>query len=268
VGIVARSKTVRVAFAALAVAALTAAASAATGCASTEFYPEGPGQPPDKSKGTVPPGAVGACRRPQTKKPPIVNATLWEHTPVCSLRTPDSFIRLGYGREPSGPESEADRQMDRLLTALTKGPDPKEGNNEILTMLRSLQDYALKQPVLRDRVTRESSRPLPCDFNYMLATMVQERARLEPNDACTAHVYDPKDKQNVCLFDMNATGVAWLTSSWDCMTRVNPAEAQSCHQLCAYDDYCVRQVSCTATDVDLMLCAAGVCLPEPRTGVF
>lgn len=67
---------------------------------------------------------------------------------------------------------------------------------------------------------------------------------------------------------MNAKGVAWLTSSFDCMTRVNPAQAQSCHALCAYDDYCVRQVSCTATDVDLMLCAAGVCMPEPRTGVF
>ena len=52
------------------------------------------------------------------------------------------------------------------------------------------------------------------------------------------------------------------------MTRVSPADAQSCHALCGYDDYCVRQVSCTATDVDLMICAAGLCLPEPRTGVY
>lgn len=254
-------------------AALAVGASAILGCATTEFFPEGPGQPPDRSKGTVPAGSVGVCRRPQSRKPPIVNPALWEHTPVCTPRTPDAYIRIGYGREANpgamqGTDAEADKQMERLLTTLSEGSDPKEGNNKILTMLRGLQDYALKQPALRDRVTRESSRPLPCEFTYMLNTMVQERAKIEPNEQCTAHVYDTKERRDVCLFDMNAKGVAWLTSSWDCMTRVNPAEAQSCHALCAYDDYCVRQVSCTATDVDLMLCAAGVCLPEPRTGVF
>lgn len=264
-GIVALSKTVGRTLTALAVAALTAGMSVASGCASTEFYPEGPGQAPDKTKGTVPAGAVGACRRPQTKKPAIVNPSLWEHTPVCNARTPDTFIRLGYGREG---DVEADKQSERILQTLSEGSDQKEGNNKMLTMVRGLQDWAVKQPTLRDRVTRESSRPMPCDFTYMLNAMVQERQKLEPNDACTAHVYDVKDKTNVCLFDMNAKGVAWLTSSYDCMTRVSPAEAQSCHQLCAYDDYCVRQVSCTATDIDLMLCAAGVCLPEPRTGIY
>src|SRR5262249_31935162 len=158
-------------------------------------------------------------------KPTIVNPTLWDHTPVCSARTPDSFIRIGYGREGDG---EADRQMERILTTLAEGSDQKEGNNKMVTMLRGLQEWAIKQPALRDRVTGQSSRPLPCDFTYMLNTMGPERQKIEPNDPCTAHVYDVKDKQNVCLFDMSAKGVSWLTSSWDCMTRVAPAEAQSC----------------------------------------
>jgi hypothetical protein len=274
VGSVARSKNFGARIAALAVALLTCGAGAVLGCASTEFVPEGPGQPPDKSKGTVPAGSVGVCKRPQSKKPPIVNAALWEHANVCTSRTPDSWIRLGYSREsaqggmqlPGDPEAE--KMMDRLLTALGEGSDPKAGNEKIVTMLRALQDYAIKQPYLRDRVTRESSRPLPCDFTYMLNIMAAERAKIEPNDQCTAHAYDPKERRDVCLFDMSAKGATYLTSSWDCMTRVSPAEAQSCHALCAYDDYCVRQVSCTAPDVDLMLCAAGVCLPEARTGVF
>jgi hypothetical protein len=270
---VARSKSVGARIAALAVAALAVGATTALGCASTEFFYEGPGQAPDRTNGTVPAGSVGVCRRPQSRKPPIVNATLWDHAPVCTGRTPDSFIRLGYGREAAAggiqvTDPEADKQMERLVTTLGEGSDAKEGNNKLLTMLRGLQDYALRQSALRDRVTRESSRPLPCDFTFMLNIMVQERAKLEPEDACTAHAYDQKEKHDVCLFDMTVKGVPWLTSSWDCMTRVSPAEAQSCHALCAYDDYCVRQVSCTATDVDLMLCAAGVCLPEPRTGVY
>lgn len=269
----ARSNTLGAKVAALSLAVLTTGAGAAVGCASTEFVPEGPGQPPERTKGTVPAGSVGACRRAQTKRPPIVAQQVWDHSPLCTPRTPDSFIRLGYGREPNGAtmqgtDAEADKWMERLLGTLAEANDPKEGNNKLVTMLRGLQDYALRQPMMRDRVTRESSRPLPCDFTYMLNTMVQERARIEPNDQCTSYVYDPKEKKDVCLFDMSAKGVPWLTSSWDCMTRVDPAEAQSCHALCAYDDYCVRQVSCTSTDVDLMLCAAGVCVPEPRTPVF
>jgi hypothetical protein len=254
-------------------AALTLGFAVVTGCASTEFIAEGPGQPPDRARGTVPAGSVGVCRRIGTKKPPIMNQALWDHTPNCTARTPDTFIRAGYSREPN-PASmtttdvEADKQVERLLGTLGEASDPKEGNNKLVTMLRGLQDYSLKQPLLRDRVTRESSRPQPCDYTYMLNIMVAERAKLEPNDQCTAYAYDPKEKKDVCLFDMSAKGVPWLTSSYDCMTRVSPADAQSCHALCAYDDYCVRQVSCTATDVDLMLCASGLCLPEPRSGVY
>ena len=266
----ARSKTLGANVAALFVVLLTAGAGVAMGCASTEFVPEGPGQPPERSKGTVPAGSVGVCRRPQTRKPPMVAQVVWEHAPACTVRTPDSFIRIGYGREVNGAsaDAEADAWVERVQTTLSEANDPKEGNNKLVTMLRGLQDYALKQPLLRDRVTRESSRPLPCDFTYMLGTMVQERARIEANDKCTAYVYDPKDRKDVCLFDMDAKGVSQLTSAWDCMTRVNPAQAQSCHALCAYDDYCVRQVSCTATDIDLMTCASGVCVPEPRTPIF
>lgn len=270
-GPVARSKSVGARFVALGVAVLTAGAF--VGCASTEFVPEGPGQPPEKTKGTVPAGSVGVCKRPGTKKPPIMNQALWEHASLCTARTPDSFIRVGYSREPQPGglamgDVEVEKQVERMLTTLGEAQDPKEGNEKLLTMLRSLQDYGLKQPTLRDRVTRGDSRPTPCDFTYMLNIMVNERAKIEPNDQCTAYAYDTKEKRDVCLFDMSAKGVAWLTSSYDCMTRVSPQDAQSCHALCAYDDYCVRQVSCTATDVDLMLCAAGVCLPEPRTGVY
>jgi hypothetical protein len=261
-GAVTRSKILGALGAALSLA-LAAAASGALGCASTEFVPEGPGQEPERTKGTVPKGSVGTCRRTGTKRPPIVAQGIWDHSPACTPRTPDSFLRLGYGSD-----AEAETWMTRLLGTLAEANDPREGNNKLLTMLRGLQDYAIKQPLMRDRVTRESSRPLPCDFTYMLNIMVQERAKLEPNDQCTAYVYDPKERKDVCLFDMSAKAVPWLTSSWDCMTRVDPANHQSCHALCAYDDYCVRQVSCTATDVDLMMCAAGVCVPEARTPVF
>jgi hypothetical protein len=259
--------------AALAVTVLSIGLGVASGCASTEFVPEGPGLEPDRAKGTVPAGSVGVCKRPGSKRPPVVNPTLWEHAVVCTPRTPDSHIRIGYSREPNkesmqSTDGEAEKQMEKLLLAIAEGSDPKEGNNKILTMLRGLQDYAVKQPGLRDRVTRESSRPMPCDFTYMLNNMVTERAKLKPNEQCTAHAYDPKEKKDVCLFDMSVKGWSWITSSWDCMTRVDRAAAQSCHALCAYDDYCTRQVSCTSTYVDLMLCAAGVCLPEPRTGVF
>ena len=60
----------------------------------------------------------------------------------------------------------------------------------------------------------------------------------------------------------------WLTSAWSCVTHTGAVgEEQSCYRLCAYDDYCARQVSCAAPDIDLLLCTLGVCLPEAPTAV-
>ena len=70
------------------------------------------------------------------------------------------------------------------------------------------------------------------------------------------------------LFDTTRDEVVWLTSSWSCATHTGAlGEHTSCFQLCAYDDYCAKQVSCSAPDIDLLLCAMGVCIPEPRVGI-
>ena len=77
-----------------------------------------------------------------------------------------------------------------------------------------------------------------------------------------------KVRAEVCLFDTNRDEVVWLTSSWSCVTHSGSlGDDTSCFQLCGYDDYCAKQVNCTAPDVDLLLCAMGVCLPEPKAGI-
>jgi hypothetical protein len=36
--------------------------------------------------------------------------------------------------------------------------------------------------------------------------------------------------------------------------------------MCSYDDYCAKQVSYVAPDIELFLCALGVRIPEPAPG--
>lgn len=245
------------------------AAVLAVGCASTQYPTEGSGQPTDRASGAVPAGALGACRRPNTKRPPIVSQALWDGVKPCDARTPVSFVRLGYGHD-SPDDPEADKQMEKLLGSLRDAQKPETGNGQFLAMLRALRPLALVDPMLKDRVAKDASRTNACDFTYLLNNMAAERAKLEADRPCTAEAFNPKQKSEVCLFDTARAEGTWLTSSWDCVTHTDSSgsTAQSCHRLCAYDDYCARQVSCAAPDLDLLLCALGVCLPEPRAGFY
>lgn len=243
-------------------APLTFAAAAFVGCASTEFFPEGPGQPTDLASGNVPTGMLGVCRRPFTQRPPIVNPTLWEHARTCVASTPSTFIRLGYGQERGNP-AEATRKVDKMMEALREGPKQEAGNTKVLTMLRQIRSEGESDPWLRDRIFKQSARTAVCDFTYLLNTMGSESKDLKQGDKCAAHAYDQRDRKEVCLFDTGVSEAVWLTSAWACVTRTGEiGNAESCHRLCSYDDYCARQVSCVAPDLDLALCALGVCLPS------
>ena len=105
----------------LAVGALAAAsfvAALGAGCAGTEFPNEGPGQPYDRATAAVPIGMVGVCKRPFSRRPPLVNPTLWEHAKSCKTDTPKSFVRIGYGHESN---VEAQRKIERMRGRTTGG---------------------------------------------------------------------------------------------------------------------------------------------------
>lgn len=251
-----------------AAAALATFWLAAAGCASTEFFNEGPGQPSDRASGSVPPGSLGVCKRAFSKKPPIVNAQLWEDAPPCTLKTPPDFIRLGYGAGAMGAATpEADKQMDKILEALRQAPKEETGNSQFVGLMRNLRDQAGKDRDLRSRVAKETARSSACDFTYMLNTMGKEHDKLFQGNKCAAFAYDPKQKTEACIFDTTSAEAVWVTGGWDCVVFTNAAgDEMSCHRLCSYDDYCARQVGCAAPDLDLLLCTMGVCLPEPRAG--
>lgn len=238
------------------------------GCASTEFFPEGPGQPSDRASGTVPDGELGVCRVPQTRRPLIVDEKLWENTRFCTPRTPSRYIRMGYG---SSDDPNADKEQERLLGVLREGQKEDGGNQQLVNLLRALRDRGLKDPYLRDRVARETAREGVCDYTYLLNTMAKQREKLtsKKDVRCTVQVYDPAVRGDACLFDIKRNEVSWLTSSWSCVTHTGAlGESTSCYQLCGYDDYCAKHVPCAAQDVDLLMCALGVCLPEPRAGIY
>jgi hypothetical protein len=244
--------------AALAVTALGALVGTAS-CASTEFTPEPQAQPNDRTSGAVPAGAIGVCKRDGTKRPPLVSEALWENTKPCTARTPPKHIRLGYSDKD---DPEADKQIEQILAALRDAPKEEGGNNKFVTMLRGVRQRALENPTLRDRVSRDTTSAGACDFTYLLNTMGKAREKIE-RDQCTAEVFDAKEKKEVCLFDAAKPEGLWLTSGWACLMNTRALGSdQSCHRLCAYDDYCARQVGCAGTDVELLLCAMGICLPE------
>lgn len=240
----------------------------AAGCASTEYINEGPGAPTERASGAVPPGSVGACKVPFTKRPPIVNAELWDHIKTCTTKTPASFIRLGYARAgAAGQDPEAEQLVDRVLATVPEGMKAEGGNNQMTSVIRAVRTYAAKNDALRDRIQREPAVEHVCDFTYLLNTMAEARQKLEPDQHCTAEVFDPQAKKDVCLFDVSRTDVMWLTNGWDCVTFTGAlGNEQSCYRLCAYDDYCARQVYCATGDLDLVLCTMGVCVPQPRRG--
>ena len=180
--------------AALAVSGLLGLCAAA-GCATTEFPQEGPGQPTPRAAGTLPPGSIGVCKQPFTKRPPIVTEELWEHAKPCSPRTPASYIRLGYAKAGSaGVDPEAEQLVERVLGALSEGTKADGGNNQITRALRTVRAHAAKRDELRDRIARESPAEQACDFTYLLNTMQAARTRLSPDDPCTARVFDPETR--------------------------------------------------------------------------
>ncbi len=241
--------------------------AAAAGCSSTQYIGEGPGQPIDNARASVPAGSQGVCRRPGTQKPPIVNPVVWEHAKPCGAKTPEDFIRLGYGHVRNKPE-EAKRRVDEMMRVLHDGQH-EAGNPRILAELRKIRKEGLEDEWLRDRVFRQSARDAACDFTYLLNTMENEYSRLKKGDHCAAHVYDQRDRKEICLFDTTDDEAVWLTASWTCVAHTEEAgNGMSCHRLCAYDDYCARQVSCAAPDLDLTLCALGVCLPESHPIIY
>ena len=241
----------------------------AAGCASTEYINEGPGQPSERASGALPPGSVGVCKQPFTKKPPIINAEVWDHAKTCSPKTPGSYIRLGYARAGSaGEDPETEKLVEHVLATVPEAQKVDTGNNQMTSAVRSVRTYAAKNAALRDRIAKEPQLEHVCDFTYLLNTMSAARSKLKADDLCTAKVFDPQARKDVCLFDMSRTDVLWLTSSWDCVTFTGAlGNEQSCYRLCGYDDYCARQVYCAAPDLDLVLCTMGVCLPEPRQGI-
>ncbi len=239
----------------------------APACSSTQFNYEGPGQPFDRASGSVPTGMIGVCKRPFSEKPPIVNSALWEHAKTCNAETPEGFIRLGYGRE-RGDKTEAKGRVDRMMAALKEGPKPDVGNTKVLAMLRTIRSEGTSDPWLRDRISKQSARTEACDYTYLFNTMEGESAKIR-HDRCAARAYDQEERQEVCLFDTNVEEAVWLTGTWACVTRTGEVgNTESCHRLCAYDDYCAEQVSCATPDVDLTLCALGVCLPAPEGSVY
>jgi hypothetical protein len=234
------------------------------GCASTEYINEGPGQPTDRAQGEVPAGVIAVCKQPLAKRPPLVNEKLWEDARICTARTPASTIRLGYGKGLSGAATdvEAEQNMQRLLNALREGQTEDVGNNQLALAIRSLRDAGLKDPQLRDRVARETARTSACDYAYLLNAMASARTKLSHGNRCAAEAYDPKLRAETCLFDSSRNDVVWLTSSWSCAIHSGAmGDESSCYRMCGYDDYCAKQVSCAAPDIDLLLCAMGVCLP-------
>jgi hypothetical protein len=195
------------------------------------------------------------------KRPPVVSEALWENTRVCTPRTPPEHIRLGYSEKN---DADVENQIQTILNGLKEGQKEDGGNNTMVSTVRGVRQRAGDNPTLRDRVSRDSTSGGSCDFTYLLNTMSKSREKIE-HDACTAEVYDAKEHKQVCLFDASKPEASWLTSGWACLMNVRALGSdQSCHRLCAYDDYCMKQVSCAGADVDLLLCAMGICLPQQR----
>lgn len=240
------------------------------GCAtSTEFYYEGQGSPPDRATGTVPEGVNGVCRIPDTARPLIVDEKLWEHARVCTPRTPARFIRLGYRPVQAASEAEALKEQEKIIATIKDGEKEEGGNNILVGLMRNLHERGLKDPMLRDRVSRQTTRDYICDYTYLLNNMAKSRDKLAHGEKCTAKAYDTATRTEACIFDTNRQEALWLTSSWTCVTHTGAlGEESSCFRLCNYDDYCAKFVSCATPDVDLLMCALGVCVPEARAGIY
>ncbi|MFO0616122.1 MAG: hypothetical protein U0414_26240 [Polyangiaceae bacterium] len=259
----------------LAIGAIGAISAVLGGCSATEYHYEGPGIEDDPASSSVPTGMIGVCKRRFTERPPIVNPVLWEHAKWCTASTNPSFIRLGFGSE-RGDKFAALKRVNDMMASLKKAKE--ERSNAVLTkMMGDARDAGKTDPWLEERISRQSARTSVCDYHYLFDKMEPEAKTLRAGEdrGCAALAYDQKDRKQICLFDtspwmtndtrppgMPETAI-WLTSGWACMTHTGErGNSESCHRLCQYDDYCSQQVSCAGPDVDLALCALGVCLPQ------
>jgi hypothetical protein len=250
----------------LSVAALVMGGLVAAGCPATQFPDEGPGQPSDWESGLAPDGLIGVCREPLTKRPPLVNAELWEHMRRCDSKTLRRYLRIGYGKADA-PEDPSERRMAAILEALRHGSSETDGNLKMLSMVRSVKSELGGDQKYASRIERASGRTFACDYSYLFST-AEKRRKAASDDACPAYAFDAKEKREVCLFDMTLQEARWLTSAWGCLAFTDTVgEGGSCHRLCDYDDHCSAQVSCAAADFDLTLCALGVCVPEKTAGI-
>ena len=239
------------------------------GCPATEFYKEGPGVASDRASGVAPAGAIGACRIPATKRPPLVNEALWKNLRKCSEKTPRRYLQLGYGRTAEGGvDGDADSRVDRIMRSIQDAAKEPDGNIRMMGMLRDVRRYAASDQRLVARIERAGSRTYPCDYRYLFTTMIKQQEKSQ-RDRCPIYVYDPKLRREHCLFDVKVEGTGWLTGSWGCFAFTDTVgEGESCYRKCAYDDYCAAQVSCSSPDFDLVMCALGVCMPEKAKGLY
>ena len=246
---------------------LAGAAALLVGCPKTQFFDEGPGESTDRAAGIAPAGSIGACRVPNTKRPPLVNPELWKNLRQCSKRTPRRYLQLGYGIETGGVDERAEKRMTALMDALRKGATEKDGNLAMVNTLREVRRQALDDPKLASRVERASGRTSACDYAYLFNTMQKGYGELE-GKRCPAVAFDPRLRTDVCLFDLGMKESLWITSAWDCLAFTETlGEGESCHRLCSYDDFCAAQVNCAQPDYDLAMCALGICMPEKVAGI-
>ncbi|MEM1032260.1 MAG: hypothetical protein AAGN82_18080 [Myxococcota bacterium] len=241
------------------------------GCPRTTFYDEGPGQPSDRALGVAPPGTIGACRVPDTERPVLVDAGLWEDLDDCNKRTPRRYLRLGVEPTGVGATSAGGEERKRLiLEGLAAAEREEQGNLKMLTMLRAVRQIAAGDERLKGRVERASGRSQPCDYAYLFKTMrkADSAAASGADGTCAVLVFDPKLRRERCLFDRSVPEGSWLTGAWPCLAFTETVgEGQSCYQRCAFDDYCASQTSCAQPDFDLVLCALGICMPESVAGI-
>jgi hypothetical protein len=246
------------------------AAMVLIGCPKTEFFDEGRGQPGDRATGKAPPGSVGACKLLYSKRPPLVNKTLWDNLKPCNRRTPRRYLRIGYSGMLNMRKENEELRLQYVMEALTAADKSEDGNVRMRGMLRAVRRAALDDDKLQSRVERSTGRTFACDYAYLLRTTEKQYTKVSlDGDACPAYAYDPKSRQDVCLFDTSLEAARWLTSAWSCLAYTDTlGEGGSCYQLCAYDDHCASQVSCSQPDFDLVMCTLGICMPEKAEAIY
>jgi hypothetical protein len=251
-------------------ASLTFAACAAllAGCPETSFPDEGSGQPSDRSRGKAPPGSIGVCKIPFSRRPPIINESLWINIERCNKRTPRRYTRLGYSHVRRPLDDDEAKRVQYVMEELRRAQTEEDPNTRMILMTRAVKQMGKDDPKLKARIERMNARTFACDYAYLLNTTRTEFAKVQ-NDNCPAYAYDPKLRRDVCMFDLKKPEAAWLTSSWACLGFTDTVgEGESCHRMCAYDDYCAAQISCAQPDFDLVMCALGVCMPEEVAGLY